>query len=119
MKKNIIYSLLLAIAVLFAGCEDRLDIAKHGNMGGQEDYYKTDEQAESAVASMYYSVKSLYFNWFMLKNCLSDDAWCGGSQRGDNTAMEQLNEYTLDPTTVWSREYSQDFTASSTIQTSS
>lgn len=95
MKKNIIYSLLLAIAVLFAGCEDRLDIAKHGNMGGQEDYYKTDEQAESAVASMYYSVKSLYFNWFMLKNCLSDDAWCGGGQRGDNTAMEQLNEYTF------------------------
>ena len=34
MKKNIIYSLLLVVAVLFAGCEDRLDIAKHGNMGG-------------------------------------------------------------------------------------
>lgn len=33
MKKNIIYSLLLVVAVLFAGCEDRLDIAKHGNMG--------------------------------------------------------------------------------------
>ena len=40
MKKNIIYSLLLVVAVLFAGCEDRLDIAKHGNMGGQDDFYK-------------------------------------------------------------------------------
>lgn len=43
MKKNIIYSLLLVVAVLFAGCEDRLDIAKHGNMGGQDDFYKTNE----------------------------------------------------------------------------
>ncbi len=41
MKKNIIYSLLLVVAVLFAGCEDRLDIAKHGNMGGQDDFYKS------------------------------------------------------------------------------
>ena len=44
MKKKIIYSLLLVVAVLFAGCEDRLDIAKHGNMGGQDDFYKTNEQ---------------------------------------------------------------------------
>ena len=43
MKKNIIYSLLLVVAVLFAGCEDRLDIAKHGNMGGQDDFYKTNQ----------------------------------------------------------------------------
>ena len=53
MKKNIIYSLLLVVAVLFAGCEDRLDIAKHGNMGGQDDFYKTNEQTEQAVAAMY------------------------------------------------------------------
>ena len=61
MKKNIIYSLLLVVAVLFAGCEDRLDIAKHGNMGGQDDFYKTNEQTEQAVAAMYSRVKGLYF----------------------------------------------------------
>lgn len=60
MKKNIIYSLLLVVAVLFAGCEDRLDIAKHGNMGGQDDFYKTNEQTEQAVAAMYGRVKGLY-----------------------------------------------------------
>lgn len=38
MRKNIIYSLLLVVAALFAGCESRLDIAKHGNMGGQDDF---------------------------------------------------------------------------------
>lgn len=94
MRKNIIYSLLLVVAVLFAGCDSRLDIEKHGNMGGQDDFYKTDEQTEQAVASMYSSLKGLYYNWFFTKNLLSDDVWCGGGQRGDNTSMEQLNEYT-------------------------
>ena len=96
MKKNIIYSLLLVVAVLFAGCEDRLDIAKHGNMGGQDDFYKTNEQTEQAVAAMYSRVKGLYFTWFFTKNMLSDDAWCGGGSRGDNNSYEQLNEYTFD-----------------------
>ena len=94
MRKNIIYSLLLVVAALFAGCESRLDIAKHGNMGGQDDFYQTDEQTEQAVASMYSSLKGLYYNWFFIKNLLSDDVWCGGGQRGDNTSLEQLNEYT-------------------------
>lgn len=94
MRKNIIYSLLLVVAALFAGCESRLDIAKHGNMGGQDDFYQTDEQTEQAVASMYSSLKGLYYNWFFTKNLLSDDVWCGGGQRGDNTSLEQLNEYT-------------------------
>ena len=96
MKKNIIYSLLLVVAVLFAGCEDRLDIAKHGNMGGQDDFYKTNEQTEQAVAAMYSRVKGLYFTWFFTKNLLSDDAWCGGGNRGDNNSHEQMNEYTFD-----------------------
>lgn len=96
MKKNIIYSLLLVVAVLFAGCEDRLDIAKHGNMGGQDDFYKTNEQTEQAVAAMYSRVKGLYFSWFFTKNLLSDDAWCGGGNRGDNNSHEQMNEYTFD-----------------------
>ena len=94
MRKNIIYSLLLVVAALFAGCESRLDIEKHGNMGDQNDFYQTDEQTEQAVASMYSSLKGLYYNWFFTKNLLSDDVWCGGAQRGDNTSLEQLNEYT-------------------------
>ena len=94
MRKNIIYSLLLVVAALFAGCESRLDIEKHGNMGDQDDFYQTDEQTEQAVASMYSSLKGLYYNWFFTKNLLSDDVWCGGGQRGDNTSLEQLNEYT-------------------------
>ncbi len=94
MKKNIIYSLLLMVSLALMGCEDRLDIQKHGNMGSQDDYYQTDDEALSAAASMYTTLRGLYYNWFFTKNLLSDDVWCGGGQRGDNTQMEQLNEYT-------------------------
>jgi hypothetical protein len=82
--------------VFTTGCEDRLDIPKHGNMGSQEDFYKTDQEAMQALASLYFSWSSNYYNWFMTKNSLADDVWSGGGSRGDNAQMEQLNEYTFD-----------------------
>mgnify|MGYP002673139081 CR=1 FL=1 len=94
MKKNyIIMALLMLVALFTVSCEDRLDIAKHGNMGSQDDFYKTDADAESAAASMYLNLRGLYYNWFFTKILLADDVWCGGGQRGDNNQMEQLNEY--------------------------
>lgn len=119
MKKNIIYSLLLVVAVLFAGCEDRLDIAKHGNMGGQDDFYKTNEQTEQAVAAMYSRVKGLYYTWFFTKNMLSDDAWCGGGSRGDNNSYEQLMNIPSILATAMSRVCSRGSMVSSISQTSS
>lgn len=74
MKKNyIITALLMLVALFTVSCEDRLDIAKHGNMGSQEDFYKTDADAESAAASMYLNLRGLYYNWFFTKNLLADD----------------------------------------------
>lgn len=97
MKTKYIYILLLGFLSVFnTGCEDRLDIAKHGNLGGQEDFYKTDADALQALASLYSSWGSNYYNWFFVKNLLADDVWCGGGSRGDNASMEQLNEYTYD-----------------------
>lgn len=96
MKKIYILLLTAITVMLSASCEDRLDIAKHGNMGGQEDFYQTDEQAEQAAAALYLSVRSAYYDWFFVNNMLSDDAWCGGGSRGDNNEYERLNEYTYD-----------------------
>ena len=97
MKKSFLY--IAMASVLLAGglssCEDRLDIAKHGNMGGQSDFYKTDQEAKEALASLYVALKGSYFNWFFMKNCLSDDVWAGGGSRGDNAGLEKLNEYTF------------------------
>lgn len=97
MKTKYIYFIIAGLMAVFAtGCEDRLDIPKHGNLGGQEDFYKTDADAEQAVASLYSSWSEAYYNWFFTKNLLADDVWCGGGSRGDNAQMEMLNEYTFD-----------------------
>lgn len=91
-----IYILFAALFTLVcAGCEDRLNIEKHGSLGGPENYYQTDEEAEAAVASMLISWRDMYSNWFYVKNSLSDDAYTGGGSRGDNAMMEQLNEFTF------------------------
>lgn len=90
------YILLSVVMSIFAvGCEDYLDIPKHGNMGGQDDFYKTDDEALQALASLYGTWDGIYANWFYAKNLLSDDAYTGGGNRGDNSSMEQLNEYTF------------------------
>ena len=48
MKHILLSALMLIFAV---GCENYLDIPKHGNMGGQDDFYKTDEEAQIGRAS--------------------------------------------------------------------
>jgi hypothetical protein len=97
MKTKYFYVLMLGLLSFFStGCEDKLDIAKHGNMGGMEDFYKTDTDAMQALASLYTSWAGNYYNWFYTKNLLADDVWTGGGSRGDNSSMERLNEYTFD-----------------------
>ncbi|WP_294082425.1 RagB/SusD family nutrient uptake outer membrane protein [Proteiniphilum sp. UBA5384] len=97
MKTKYFYILILGFLSVFStGCEDRLNIEKHGNKGSQEDFYKTDEDALQALASLYTSWAANYYNWFYTKNLLADDVWAGGGSRGDNPQMEQLNEYTFD-----------------------
>lgn len=89
----ILFAVLLAVATV--GCEDHLNIEKHGSLGGPENYYQTDEEANAAVASMFVAWRNLYMNWFYVKNLMADDAYTGGGQRGDNAQMEQLNEFTF------------------------
>lgn len=94
MKRLYIWIVLVALLSLgTTSCEDRLDIPRHGNLGSKESFYKTDEEVEEALASMYISFRANYYNWFFLKNLLADDVWCGGGGRGDNGDMEKLNEY--------------------------
>ena len=84
------------MSMTYVSCSNELDIEKHGNMGSMDTYYTTDENINTASASLYLSVRSNYFTWYFLKNLLSDDVWCGGGQRGDNGEMEKLNEYNFD-----------------------
>ena len=97
MKKNLLYIAMMAVMSLgFSSCNSELDIEKHGNLGSMDTYYTTDDNVNTATASLYLEMRSQYFNWFFTKNCLSDDVWTGGGGRGDNGEMEKLNEYTFD-----------------------
>jgi hypothetical protein len=77
-------------------CEDQLDIAKKGNLGGEEEFYKTDNDAMQAIAAAYYDWNGLHGNLPMLLEMLSDDAWTGGPNRGDQVQFQYLNEYAFD-----------------------
>lgn len=63
-------------------------------MGSQDDFYQTDEEVDHALASLYVTLRGNYYNWYFLKNALSDDVWTGGGSRGDNAELEKLNEFT-------------------------
>lgn len=77
------------------GCNDDLKIDEHGVLS-YDTYYKTDDEAETAVSTLYLKLRSMEYNYKMLKNMLSDDVWAGGGGRGDNAQLEALNEFTFD-----------------------
>ena len=93
--RNILLCLTMAVTgVLATSCNDMLDIPQHGSTSF-DTFYKTDEEAEEAITAVYSKCANIYFDSNFIKNLLSDDYWCGGGGRGDNTSMEQLNEYTF------------------------
>ena len=96
MKKSILTFaagiLLLSGAV---SCSKMLDIEQHGSLN-YDTYYKTDEEAESAAAYIYLTIRSQEGSIFTVKNMLSDDFWAGGAMRNDNPGSEKLNEFTFD-----------------------
>lgn len=77
---------------ILTACSDLLDTHQLG-VTSSEDFYKTDQDAEEASVAMYGALADSYFDFFMIKNCLSDDVWCGGGSRGDNSNYEVINEY--------------------------
>ena len=83
----------LALAITATGCNKELDIPKLGNMGGMEDFYKTDADVESALSALYNSWKGIHYNWFFVKNLLSDDMWAGGPDQGDNAILQLISAY--------------------------
>jgi hypothetical protein len=90
MKKIIIA--LLSILLINTGCENHLQIVQPGATS-IENFYKTDKDAEEAIAAVYASWRASLYGQFWLKNLLSDDIICGGGSRGDNSMYEQVNEY--------------------------
>ena len=99
--RNIIFSAvagLLALSVV--SCSNKLDIPQHGVLD-YNTFYKTDEQALEADAAMYLEILNgggLGWDYWvrLCKAMLTDDFWAGGSMRGDNNDLDQLNEFRFD-----------------------
>ena len=53
---------MLLLVAFVSGCSDRLDIPKNGNMGGMDDFYQNDKEVDEALATLYVSLKSNYYN---------------------------------------------------------
>ena len=95
MKRNTFFIIMtLAAGLLFSGCAKELDIPKKGNLGAEEDFYKTDEDAESAITMCYSDMGAgLYEELRTIDNLLSDDIWCGGGSKNDNAQREDIGAY--------------------------
>ncbi len=96
-------SLVLSV-VIFNACEDELNIMQQGTTSG-ENFYKTDSDAEEAIAAVYLQWRSMAYNDFFVKNTLADDIFSGGGSRGDNSILEQLNEYKFSTSNSTMSEY--------------
>lgn len=101
MKKIILASIALT-ALIFSGCEDRLDIPQKGVIL-PEDYYKTDADAdaESALASAYYTAGRFYSNtmrttagwnecpFLSMWEYASDNIYAAGNNKADTDTKKR------------------------------
>ncbi len=98
MKKyTILFALIISIFA-FSSCEDELNIEKMGNLGAEGDFYKTDADADAAITACYVDLGTLFEEIMSTSNLLSDDIWCGGGQKNDNSQREDLGAYTFGST---------------------
>ena len=102
MKKNIILGMTGAIALLsFTACDQKLlDIPQKGVIA-YEDFYQTDEDAQSALTSAYTEFVGV-FNaqgsnnpaWNVVVNAMGDELyWGGGKKNGSSGGAQEMNEF--------------------------
>ena len=104
--KKIVYS-ILAIGALFTAvsCNESLLEIQQKGVVAIEDFYKTDADAEAAMAAAYARFatritgqdgSSIYTDYKAALNNCGDDMYAAGSNFGDNDFMAQLDEFRLD-----------------------
>jgi hypothetical protein len=104
MKKIFYIASALIALFAFSACEKNLDIPQKG-VSAYETFYKTDADAESALAAAYARFSTYVTgrgNAFIytpfkaaLNNC-GDDMYAAGSNFGDNDYMAALDEFRYD-----------------------
>ena len=104
--KKIIYSIALLSSMMFYSCEDMLDIPQKGT-DPIDSFYKTDEDAQSAVTAMYASfigeiggTEGIWSAYIMGLNYSSDDVFAAGGDTNDHADFRVLNEFNYDPSSA-------------------
>ena len=94
------YILITSLTMLFfSSCsESFLDIAPAGRLTS-ESFLKTDEEVKTAIIGVYNLIQHDYSNgsWsnvYFIKNLPADDS-LGGSSEGDNTALQNIDDFTI------------------------
>jgi len=97
MKAKYIFgSILLPALLTLAGCSSELDIAQHGSLGSQQEYYQTDDEVETGIVAVYTEWRAFWTNQNLMLCELSDESSSGGNFVGDALAWRQLNEFDFD-----------------------
>lgn len=104
MKKIFIALIATAAAFAFTGCESKLDIEQKGVIA-QENFYKTDADAESALTSAYYMAGRWFSNsmqtsagwndcpWLCMWEYASDDMFVAGENKGDGVSGNEIQSF--------------------------
>lgn len=103
--KKIFFALVVAAAAFsFTGCESKLDIQQKGVIA-QENFYKTDEDALSALTSAYYMAGRWFSNsmqttagwndcpWICMWEYASDDMFVAGENKGDGASGNEIQSF--------------------------
>ncbi len=92
MKKGL---LIIAIGILFAGCNDFLNESMQGKYSSST-FYKTAEHARLAVTACYepLAFKSIENNIWVFGDVASDDAVKGGNP-GDQSEITYIDQFTV------------------------
>ena len=107
MKKILIALTVLSAALVFAGCEKRLDIPRKGVID-MTAFYQTDEDAESALVAAYYTAGRFFSNtmwttagwndcpFLSLWEYASDEIYVAGSDKTDGQSGNEIQAFRMD-----------------------
>lgn len=80
------------LAALLAGCSDQLEIVQNGATS-QDSYYQNDQEAESAVSTVYCFWRACYETRMTLLETLTDDVSKGGMNVNFFSTWKDRNTY--------------------------
>lgn len=100
--KKILFSVAVLSGLMFASCEDMLDVEQK-SVSSTANFYKTDADAESALTAMYATYageiggnEGIWNAYIMGLNYSSDDVFAAGGDIADHTGFRECNEFRFD-----------------------